>query len=132
MNGEDMVMPMLTLTLPVYRKKYNAMKREASYQRDAAGTSADQIRNELIVELQTTYQLYLDANRRIELNIDLAALAEKSLSLLTAAYRSEGTDFEEILRLQQQWLDYRFQLIAAVVDKNSAIATIESLIAYNL
>ncbi|HLF34354.1 MAG TPA: TolC family protein [Cyclobacteriaceae bacterium] len=131
MNGEDMIMPMITLTLPVYRKKYNAMKREASYQRDAAGSSADQVYNELIVELQTAYQLYLDADRRIKLNIELTGLAEKSISLQTAAYRSEGTDFEEILRLQQQWLDYQFQMIAAAVDKNSAIAVIESLIDYN-
>ena len=26
MNGKDMIMPMVTVTLPVYRKKYNAMK----------------------------------------------------------------------------------------------------------
>jgi outer membrane protein TolC len=32
MNGKDMLMPMLSLTLPVYRKKYNAMKSEAAFQ----------------------------------------------------------------------------------------------------
>ena len=29
MNGKDMIMPMAVLTLPVYRKKYNAMQKEA-------------------------------------------------------------------------------------------------------
>ena len=29
MNGKDMLMPMVAVTLPIYRKKYNAMKNEA-------------------------------------------------------------------------------------------------------
>ncbi len=29
MNGKDMIMPMVTVTLPIYRKKYNAMNNEA-------------------------------------------------------------------------------------------------------
>src|SRR5665647_1775553 len=29
MNGNDMIMPMLTVTLPIYRKKYKAMQTEA-------------------------------------------------------------------------------------------------------
>ncbi len=29
MNGKDMIMPMVTVTLPLYRKKYNAMVKEA-------------------------------------------------------------------------------------------------------
>ena len=26
MNGKDMMMPMVTVTFPIYRKKYNAMQ----------------------------------------------------------------------------------------------------------
>ena len=31
MNGKDMIMPMVTVTLPIYRKKYNAMQTEADF-----------------------------------------------------------------------------------------------------
>jgi outer membrane protein TolC len=36
MGGENMVMPMVTLTLPIYRKKYNAAKKEAEFSQQAA------------------------------------------------------------------------------------------------
>ena len=29
MGGRDMIMPMVTLTLPIYRKRYKAMQKEA-------------------------------------------------------------------------------------------------------
>ncbi len=35
MNGKDMIMPMVTLTLPIYRKKYRAMQTEADFQKTA-------------------------------------------------------------------------------------------------
>ncbi len=38
MNGKDMIMPMVTLTLPIYRKKYNAMQTEADFQKTASDT----------------------------------------------------------------------------------------------
>ena len=37
MNGKDMIMPMATVTLPIYRKKYNAMKNEADLLKTAKG-----------------------------------------------------------------------------------------------
>lgn len=36
MNGKDMIMPMISITLPVYRNKYNAMKKEADLMSQAA------------------------------------------------------------------------------------------------
>ena len=35
MNGKDMIMPMVVFTLPVYRKKYNAMQSEAEFMKEA-------------------------------------------------------------------------------------------------
>ena len=35
MNGKDMIMPMVVFTLPIYRKKYTAMQKEADFLREA-------------------------------------------------------------------------------------------------
>ena len=35
MNGRDMIMPMITTTLPIYRKKYKAMQTEADLLKSA-------------------------------------------------------------------------------------------------
>jgi len=124
MNGKDMIMPMATITLPIYRKKYKAMRREAEMTRDAASESAREMQNNLQVYFQEALQLHNDANRRIKLYNNLTELADKSLKLLIATYSANGTNFEEILRMQQQLLDYQLKLIEALKDKNVAIAQI--------
>ncbi|MCX6224251.1 MAG: TolC family protein [Bacteroidia bacterium] len=131
MNGKDMVMPMITATLPIYRNKYKALRREAEFLRDASAESVNNVRNGMLVSYQEAVQLYKDADRRIELFNRQVSLAEKTITLLTSSFSSAGTDFEEILRMQQQLLDYQFKHIEATVDRNLAIATLISIIAYN-
>jgi outer membrane protein TolC len=122
MNGKDMTMPMISLTLPIYRKKYKAMRHEAELMRDAATVSAKNVRNDLRVNFQETMQNLNDAGRRIKLYVGQAMLADKSVQLLITSFSAGGTDFEEVLRMEQQLLDYQFKKVEAVVDKNTSIA----------
>jgi outer membrane protein TolC len=131
MNGKDMVMPMVTATLPIYRKKYTAMRHEAEFLRDVSAESAQNVRNDLTVQYQEAVQKYQDAERRIDLFKRQAELSGKSINLLTRSFSASGADFEEILRMQQQLLDYEFKQIEARVDRNTAIATLASILSLN-
>jgi len=122
MNGKDMTMPMVSLTLPIYRKKYRAMRHEAELLRDAATLTADNVRNDLRVNFQETMQDLNDAGRRIKLYTGQALLADKSVQLLITSFSDTGADFEEVLRMEQQLLDYKFKQVEAMVDKNTSIA----------
>ncbi len=64
MNGKDMIMPMVTVTLPVYRKKYNAMAKEADLLKTAASQNYQAESNSLQAEYYQAIQLYQDAQRR--------------------------------------------------------------------
>ncbi len=122
MNGKDMTMPMVSLTLPIYRKKYKSMRNEAEFLRDAASLSAEDVNNNLRVAFQQTIQNLNDADRRVRLYNDQASLADKSVQLLIASFSTGETDFVEVLRMQQQLLDFQFRQVEAVVDKNTSIA----------
>lgn len=124
MNGKDMTMPMVSLTLPIYRKKYIAMRHEAELLRDAATFSAEDVTNNLRVSFQQTLQSLYDADRRVKLYTDQAKLADKSVQLLITSFSAGATDFVEVLRMQQQLLDYQFKQVEAVVDKNTSIARV--------
>jgi cobalt-zinc-cadmium efflux system outer membrane protein len=124
MNGKDMTMPMVSLTLPIYRKKYKAMRHEAELMRDAATMSAENTTNDLRVSFQQTLQSLYDADRRVKLYTDQAKLADKSVQLLIASFSASSADFVEVLRMQQQLLDYQFKQVEAVVDKNTSIARV--------
>jgi cobalt-zinc-cadmium efflux system outer membrane protein len=122
MNGKDMTMPMISLTLPIYRKKYRAMRHEAELMRDAATLSAEDATNNLRVSFQQTLLSLYDADRRVKLYTDQAKLADKSIQLLITSFSASSADFVEVLRMQQQLLDYQFKQVEAVADKNTSIA----------
>jgi outer membrane protein TolC len=119
-----MTMPMVSLTLPIYRKKYKAMRHEAELMRDAARFSSEDLTNNLRVSFQQTLQNLYDADRRVKLYTDQAMLADKSVQLLITSFSASSADFVEVLRMQQQLLDYQFKLVEAVVDKNTSIARV--------
>lgn len=127
MNGKDMIMPMVTVTLPIYRKKYKAMQAEAEFLKSANLQNYRATANLLQTEYYQAIQLYQDAQRRVKLYADQYQLASKSLGIMFRSFASAGTDLTDILRIRQQTLDYEYRQIEAVADYNTAIAWLKRL-----
>ena len=130
MNGKDMIMPMVTVTLPIYRKKYKAMQTEADLMKTATEQGYNATANSLQTEYYEALQLYQDAQRRIKLYENQSQLAKKSLDIMIKSFSASGSGLTDILRIRQQTLDYEFKQVEAVVDYNSAIAWLKRLMAY--
>jgi outer membrane protein TolC len=122
MNGEDMIMPMVTVSLPIYRKKYNAMQSEADLLRSAASLNYKSILNSLQTEYYQAVELYQDAQRRVKLYGNQYLLASKSLDLILKSFSASSSGLTDVLRVRQQTLDYEFKQVEAVVDLNISIA----------
>ena len=131
MNGNDMIMPMVSFTIPFFSKKYKAMEREAGFKIEASEKSYKNTLNELEVSFIERIQQYKDAGRRLELYQKQAALAQTSVRLLTTAFSTSNGDFEEVLRMQTQLLDYGLNELAALTDRNTACAQLEYLAGLN-
>ncbi len=129
MNGKDMVMPMVTVTLPIYRKKYKAMQEEVKLQKSATEQGFQATANALQTEYYEAIQLYQDAQRRIKLYQNQADLANKSLNILMKSFSASGSGLTDLLRIQQQTLDYETRQIEAIADNNTAIAWLKRLMA---
>ena len=127
MNGKDMIMPMVTVTLPIYRKKYKAMQIETDYLKSANSQNYKATSNSLQTEYYQAMQLYQDAQRRIKLYDDQFHLASKSLDIMFKSFASSGINLTDILRVRQQTLDYEYRQIEAVADYNTAIAWLKKL-----
>lgn len=127
MNGKDMLMPMVSVTIPLYRKKYDAMQEEAHLLEEAGSQQILEMKNNLMVQHRKTIQDLQDARRRIDLYKEQEDLARKTTELLITGYVTAGSDFEEVLRMQVKVLDYGFLHIEAIVDYNTSIAMMEAL-----
>lgn len=129
MNGKDMVMPMVTVTLPIYRKKYKAMQTEAALMKTATEQSYQATANALQAEYYEAVQLYQDAQRRMSLYAAQGQLTKKTLDIMLRSFAASGTGLTDVLRVRQQLLDYELKQVEAVVDNNTAVAWINRLMA---
>jgi len=129
MNGKDMIMPMVTATLPIYRKKYKALQSEADLLKSATSQNYTATSNELKTDYYQAMQLYLDAQRRVKLYAEQYGLALKTFDIMLRSYASSSVDLTDILRVRQQTLDYEYKQIEAIADLNKSIAWLKRLMA---
>jgi Outer membrane protein len=129
MNGKDMVMPMVTVTLPIYRKKYRAMQNEAAMMKTATEQGYRATANSLQAEYYEAIQLYQDAQRRVTLYATQSQLTKKTLDIMLRSFAASTTGLTDLLRVRQQLLDYQLKQVEAVVDNNTAVAWLNRLMA---
>lgn len=127
MNGNDMIMPMISVTLPVNRKKYNAMRGEADLLSQASSQNYQAMLNSLNTEYFSAVQLYQDARRRAKLYEDQYQLASKTLEIMLKDFTSSAVSLTDVLRVRQLTLDYELKQVEAVADLNTAKAWLERL-----
>ena len=127
-NGRDMFMfPEIGVMIPLYRKKYTAMVNEAKYKSEAVTFEKINMTNELSAQLEMGYRDYLNAQRRVLLYTRLHELAKNARELLLSSFSAAGTDFEEVLRMQEQELIYALELEDARTMLNTSVAYINYL-----
>lgn len=127
MGGRDMIMPMVKISLPIFRKKYRAMERESEYREEAIRKRKENTGNELLAQWSQTTSDWENTKRSLALYQEQIRLANQTLDLLTNAYANNEGGFEALLETQRKVLDYRYRLINAIVDLHLLDARFENL-----
>jgi len=127
MNGNNMVMPMVSFSIPVYRKKYNAMQNEARLLEESARLQSSDLKNNLNVQYRNFVQNIADAERRIVLYEEMTGLSRNAFTLMLSDFTSAGSGFEELIRMQSRILEYGLRHLEAITDYNTAVAMAEKL-----
>src|SRR5690606_37266616 len=130
MNGQDMIMPMVSVTLPVFRNKYNAQQRESELWR---ASSDEQFENTLN-RLKSDYYGYKnqldDAERMVELYEKQTALARTTYNLIVKEFVTGKSDLTNVIQVQRQLLDYQLKNAEAIADYNIMVASIQKLLSF--
>ena len=105
-NGKDVLMPMVTVSLPIFRGKYKAAVKEAQLMQEIYSLQKTETTN----SLNSNYEMALfDIRQQTDLILlfdQQISESEQVLNLLFTSYGNSGKDFEEVLRMQQQLLKY--------------------------
>lgn len=130
MNGMDMIMPMVSISLPIYRNKYKAQQRESSIRWQASRQQYADTQNTLYTELYRTRHSLDDASRKIALYEKQSQLAQTTYHLLVQEFVSGKSDLTDVIQVQRQLLDYRLKKAEAVAEYNTMVASIQKLISF--
>ena len=128
-NGRNVIMPTMTMSLPLFRKKHKAAEREALLLSESYQAEKENVSN----ILQGSFHRF---KAEMEIQLDLIdsydrqiKTSKQTLDLLYSAYANSGDNFEEVLRLQQQLLEYQKMKVKASVAYYVAEAQINYLTA---
>ncbi len=127
MSGMDMVMPMVSISLPLYRNKYKAQQRESRYLWQSAREKYNNRLNLLQSDLFKLKQQLDDAERKIALYRKQEQLARTAYQLVAQEFVSAKSDLTNVIQVQRQLLDYRLREAEAVAEYNTRVAAIRKL-----
>ncbi|MFN3405390.1 MAG: TolC family protein [Cytophagaceae bacterium] len=127
MNGKNMLMPMVSFTVPIWRGKYKGSVKEAKALKEASRVQQIDTEQKLMVSFAELRKANNDALRRHKLYTGQLQLAQQSINILTTQYSAGGTTFEEVLRMQQQILNIQLNIESSIRDNHLAIAGMERL-----
>ena len=125
-DGDDPVIAMVSINLPIWREKLDAGLRQAKFRRSAAVQSRAAKLNSLRVELKLIAYRYSDAERKIALYRDtLLPKARQAMTATDAAYRSAKGGFLDLVDAQRVLLEFEMTLHRAVANRSQRLAELE-------
>ncbi|PTB96627.1 TolC family protein [Marivirga lumbricoides] len=127
-NGQDAIMPMVSLSLPVYRKKYRASAKEAQLMEESLIHQQESQMNSLVNEYQSALYELNKAKKQVALYDRQIKSAAQANKLLVSGFSNDLTDFDEVLQMNQDVLMYKTQKIEAIKNALIAKANLEYLL----
>ncbi|WP_339740451.1 TolC family protein [uncultured Sunxiuqinia sp.] len=128
-NGKDIFMPMVSVSIPIFRGKYKAAIKEAQLMQESYTLQREELVNSLSSGYETVWFDIQQQLELIELYENQLVTTGQSLNLLFSAYGNSGKEFEEVLRMQQQLLKYEKMKATAEAKYQIALAKLHYITA---
>ena len=126
-NGRDILVPKVMLSIPIYRKSYQAKIEEEKLIQQSLEVKKETITDKMI-SLLINYKADYD-NGLLENSLyqNQSSTMQMAYDVLLSEYSSSGKGFEELLMVQNQLLDFDLGIYKAELKANIAQANIERI-----
>ncbi len=132
MGGENMLMPMVNVSLPIYRKRINSKIKEVEHLKESALLDRQKTENLLAMDWANAFRNWEESERNLRLYEAQVSLLNQQIRLLETSFTSNGAAFEEVLQAQQQLLDYQIKLLNALNQQYQSLAFLEALVSSSI
>ena len=127
-NGRDILQVRASVKIPLYKKKYEAKKREENLNIAALTDGKTDMLNSFKAAIEQAYADYKTAQLRSELYQQQIEITKAAINILQTNYSSMGSGFDELLRLEKELIDYDLKTLKAIIQSHLAKSKIERFI----
>src|SRR5690606_21788291 len=124
-------LPMVSVSLPLFRKKYNAQQKESELWRKSSEENFKNTFNILKSEYYSFRSQLDDAERVVKLYDKQTTLAQTTYNLIVKEFITGKSDLTNVIQVQRQLLDYQLKKAEAIANYNTMVVSIKKLLADN-
>jgi len=132
MDGGHMIMPMVSVSLPVFGKKNRATLQQSQLLAASAHFRESDRMNALQTQLTQLEAKLSNLQRDQEFYKQQLDITNKTRELVINAYASGDEGFDELLRIQDQLLNIEWRILENQVNQHLAGAELDMLLARNI
>lgn len=124
-NGRDAVQIRATISIPMYREKFNAREREERFRIEGIEAQKQQVLSGFEAQIEMAYAEFDEARLEVALTQRQIQTIQSAIAILEADYLGQSQSFDELLQLELSSLEYELQYLQAVVRSHQAKSSIE-------
>ncbi|CAM1346369.1 TolC family protein [Tenacibaculum crassostreae] len=127
-NGKDIVMPMVSLSIPIFNKKYKSKTKQNEIQQEEFNSQKQDRFNKLETLLDKAINDRISARIIYNTQSENLKQAKNAETILVKSYETGTIDFNDILDIQELQLKFQLNQIKAVQNYYEQSAIINYLI----
>ena len=126
-NGRDILVPRVMLSIPIYRKRHNAVISQESLTQEAINYRKESIVDDMLNKLIQFQANQNSARISLELKENQLEKITSAYEILLAEYSANGTNMEALLKTQNNLIQLRLEREVSVLQMGVAQANIERI-----
>ena len=131
-NGRDVIIPKMSLTIPLAKAKYGARQREQELTIKALDMEQQNAQSQFLEAINQAFIDYETARLKLDLYNNQIQTTKRIIRNLETKYSAEGIGFEEIIQLQINLADYDLLILEEIVKSHIIKAKIERYLSFEL
>ncbi len=129
-NGKDAFQLRATISIPLYRGKYQAREQEERLRIDALEARKQQTLSRFETMIEMAFADYENAQLELDLYEQQIQTTRSAIEILETGYASQTKGFDELLQLEASLLDYQLKQLQAIVKSHTAISDVMRYVPY--
>ncbi len=124
-NGRDALQLRASIKIPLYRQKYTAKEREEQFKIAALENKKSDVLSRFTASIEKAYVDYETAQLWLSLYLKQIDITQATINILETDYSAKGNNFDELLRMEKELIDYDLKILKVIVQSHLAKSSIE-------